>query len=339
MVDDSLYILEKMKDLNLSVSTQAYNSILYIVYNFRKTDKMWDVYKDIKSKNEHTYSTVVDGLCRQQKLEDAVSFLRDSEWKDVSGPSVVSFNSIMSAYCKSGFVYTAKYFLCTVLKCGLVPTVYSHNILINGLCLAGSIGEALELAGDMNIKHGVEPDTVTYNILAKGFHLLGNIDKGLRLLKDMLSSGFDLKLNSVVIPCNLCRLGELDMAIWLYDEICSKRILPNSRTRGAMLLGLCRKGMLLEPRALLNSLISTGCTVDITMYNIVIDGYAKSGYVEEALGLFRGVMESGGAPNVATFNSLIYGYCKTQNIAEARKGVLNHDPEQAPQPNSREQSM
>ncbi|KAL0897372.1 hypothetical protein Bca101_081333 [Brassica carinata] len=172
MVDDSLYILEKMKDLNLSVSTQAYNSILYIVYNFRKTDKMWDVYKNIESKNKHPYSTVVDGLCRQQKLEDAVSFLRDSEWKDVSGLSVVSFNSIMSAYCKSGFVYTAKSFLCTVLKCRLVPTVYSHNILINGLCLAGSIGEALELAGDMNIKHGVEPDTVTYNILAKGFHLL-----------------------------------------------------------------------------------------------------------------------------------------------------------------------
>ncbi|KAL0847306.1 hypothetical protein Bca101_020552 [Brassica carinata] len=86
-----------------------------------------------------------------------------------------------------------------------------------------------------------------------------------------------------------------------------------------MLLGLCRKRMLLEARVLLNSLISTGCTVDITLYNIVIDGYAKSGYIEEALGLFRGVMESGVAPNVATFNSLIYGYCKTQNIAEARK--------------------
>ncbi|KAJ4884006.1 Pentatricopeptide repeat protein [Raphanus sativus] len=62
-----------------------------------------------------------------------------------------------------------------VLKCGLVLTVYSHNILINRFCLAGSIGEALELAGDMNIKHGVEPDNVTYNILAKGCHLLGMI--------------------------------------------------------------------------------------------------------------------------------------------------------------------
>ncbi|KAL0740865.1 hypothetical protein Bca4012_082378 [Brassica carinata] len=294
MVDDSLYILEKMKDLNLSVSTQAYNSILYIVYNFRKTDKMWDVYKNIESKNKHPYSTVVDGLCRQQKLEDAVSFLRDSEWKDVSGLSVVSFNSII-----------------------LVPTVYSHNILINGLCLAGSIGEALELAGDMNIKHGVEPDTVTYNILAKGFHLLGNIDKGLRLLKDMLSSGFDLKLNSVVIPCSimlsdLCKTGRIEEAFSLFY-----RMKANGLIRPLQI----RRGMLLEARALLNSLISTGCTVDITLYNIVIDGYAKSGYVEEALGLFRGVMESGVAPNVATFNSLIYGYCKTQNIDEARKSA------------------
>ncbi|KAJ4884046.1 Tetratricopeptide repeat (TPR)-like superfamily protein [Raphanus sativus] len=229
------------------LSNSFSNSILY---NFRETDKMWDVYKDIESKNEHTYSTVVDGLCRQQKLEDAVSFLRDSEWKDVGGPSVVSFNSIMSA--QSGFVDTAKTFLCTVLKCGLVLTVYSHNILINRFYLAGSIGEVLELAGDLNIKHGVEPDTVTYNILAKGFHLLGmikwvweiiqqmldkgltpdvitctillcghcqlgNIDKGLRLLKDMRSSGSDLKLNSVIIPCSvmlsgLCKTGRIEEA-------------------------------------------------------------------------------------------------------------------------------
>lgn len=153
---------------------------------------------------------------------------------------------------QSGFVDTAKSFLCTVLKCGLVLTVYSHNILINRFCLAGSIGEALELAGDMNIKHGVEPDTVTYNILAKGCHLLGmikwvweiiqqmldkgltpdvitytillcghcqlgNIDKGLRLLKDMRSSGSDLKLNSVIIPCSvmlsgLCKTGRIEEA-------------------------------------------------------------------------------------------------------------------------------
>ncbi|KAG2317950.1 hypothetical protein Bca52824_021072 [Brassica carinata] len=49
-----------------------------------------------------------------------------------------------------------------VLKCGLVPSVYSHNILTNGLCLAGSIAEVLELAGEMN-KHGVEPSQ-SFNI-------------------------------------------------------------------------------------------------------------------------------------------------------------------------------
>ena len=52
---------------------------------------MWDVYNEIKvtgtTQSKQTNSIVIDGLCRQPNLQDAVSFLRDTEEKGL-GPSV-----------------------------------------------------------------------------------------------------------------------------------------------------------------------------------------------------------------------------------------------------------
>ncbi|KAK9992572.1 hypothetical protein SO802_027557 [Lithocarpus litseifolius] len=168
LMQDALFVLTKMKDLNLRASIQTDNSVLY---NLRHTDIMWDVRNEIKDsgtpENEYTSSILIHGLCEQSRLQDAVSFLQISEGKD-TGLSVVSFNTIMTRFCKLGYVDVAKSFFCMMLKCGLLPDSYSYNILIHGLCVAGSMEEALEFKNDME-KHGVEPDIVTYNILAKGF--------------------------------------------------------------------------------------------------------------------------------------------------------------------------
>ncbi|KAL6190207.1 hypothetical protein ACLB2K_036605 [Fragaria x ananassa] len=107
MVYDALTVLAKMKDLNLRVSTATYNCLLH---NLRHTDIMWNVYDAIKEsgtpENEYTSSILVDGLCEQASIQDAVSFLMEAQRKE-SGPSVVSVNTIMSRFFGRSFgVYT-----------------------------------------------------------------------------------------------------------------------------------------------------------------------------------------------------------------------------------------
>ncbi|KAM2887434.1 hypothetical protein FF1_011306 [Malus domestica] len=110
MVHDALSVLAKMRDLNLKVSTSTYNCLLH---NLRHTDIMWNVYNEIKNtgtpESDYTTSILIDGLCQQSGLQDAVSFLMDAERAE-TGPSVVSFNTIMSWSCKLGFVDVAKSF-------------------------------------------------------------------------------------------------------------------------------------------------------------------------------------------------------------------------------------
>nr|POE70406.1 putative pentatricopeptide repeat-containing protein [Quercus suber] len=98
LVQDALFVLAKMKDLNLRASIQTYNSLLH---NLRHTDIMWDVRNEIRDsgtpENEYTNSILIHGLCEQSRLQDAVSFLQISEGKD-TGLSVVSFNTIMTRF-------------------------------------------------------------------------------------------------------------------------------------------------------------------------------------------------------------------------------------------------
>ncbi|CAN8293690.1 unnamed protein product [Cochlearia groenlandica] len=319
MVDDSLYILEKMKDFNLNVSTNSYNSILY---NSRETNKMWDVLREINAKNDHTYSIVVDGLCRQQKVEDAVLFFRNSEWKDI-GPSVSSFNSIMSAYCKLGSVDIAKSLLCTVLKSGLVPSVYSHNILINGLCLVGSIDEALELADGMS-KHGVEPDTVTYNILAKCFHHLGMISWVWEVIQQMLDKGLSPDvITYMIVLCGHCQLGNIEKGFRLLKEMLSKGFELNSVIPcSVMLSGLCKTGRINEALSLFCDMRANGIRADLVAYSIVIHGLCRLGEFDMAVWLYNEMCSKRIVPNSRTHGAMLLGLCQKGMLLEART-VLN----------------
>lgn len=222
MVHDALFVLAKMKDLNLRVSLSTYNSLLY---NLRHTDIMWDVYDEIKSggipQNEYTSSIVVDGLCKQSKLQDAISFLEKTRGKE-PGLSSVSFNTIMSRFCNLGYVGVAKSFFCMMYKCGLLLDSYSYNIIIHGLCVAGSMEEALEFTGDME-KHGLEPDIVTYNILAQGFHLLGLMGGARMLIQKMLLKGSNPDyVTYTILICGHCCEGEIFKALKLREEMLSR---------------------------------------------------------------------------------------------------------------------
>ncbi|KAG8498799.1 hypothetical protein CXB51_005699 [Gossypium anomalum] len=337
MVHDALYVLAKMKDLKLHASILTYNSLLY---NLRHAYIMWDVYNEIKvagaTQSKQTNSIVIDGLCSQSKLQDAVSFLRETEAKGL-GPSVVSLNTIMSRYCKLGFTDVAKSFFCMMLKYGLLPDAYSYNILIHGLCIAGSMEEALELTTDME-KHGVEPDIVTYNILMKGFDLLGQmggawmviqrmLDKGLNPMLKMLSRGFQLSaLSYCVLLSSLCKIGQVHEALVLFYEMENHGVEPDHITYSILIHGLCKQGevqsalllykemcsrsipqihiqngMVLEARMYFDSLVMNDCAHDIVLYNIMIDGYVKHGNLEEAVELYRLITEKGITPTTKNF--------------------------------------
>ncbi|KAE8681286.1 cell division cycle 20.1, cofactor of APC complex-like [Hibiscus syriacus] len=295
------------------------------------TGTMWDVYDEIKAtgtvQSKQTNSVVIDGLCRLSKLQDAVSFLRETEAKGI-GPSIVSLNTIMSRYCKLGFTDIAKSFFCMMLndmkKHGVEPDMVTYNILTKGFRLHGQMDGAWILIQRM-LDKGSNPDVVTYTILICGHCQNGNVKEGLKLREEMLSCGLRLSvLLYSVLFSSLCKIGQLHEALVLFYEMEEQDLEPDHVTYSILIHGFCKRGengMILEARMYFDSLIMNDWADDIVLYNIMVDGYVRQGNLEEALELYKIITEKGITPTTVTFNSLIYGFCKNGNLAEARRLV------------------
>ncbi|XP_038972821.1 pentatricopeptide repeat-containing protein At1g62914, mitochondrial-like [Phoenix dactylifera] len=97
MIHDALCVLSKMDNPNMQASISTYDSLMY---NLRHTDMVWGIYKEIRARgvthSEYTYDILIDSLCKQQRLQDAISFFQDMQGRKEVKPCIVTFNTLMS---------------------------------------------------------------------------------------------------------------------------------------------------------------------------------------------------------------------------------------------------
>ncbi|CAI9274903.1 unnamed protein product [Lactuca saligna] len=315
MVHDALCIIAKMKDFNIQPSILTYNSLLH---NLRHSQSMWDVYNDIKEtgiqETKQTNSILVDGLCKQSLMQEAIALLHVKD----SPPHVASFNTVMSSFSKMGFGDIAQSIFCLMLKFGVKPDAYSYNILINGLCIAGSLQDALKLTNDM-VKHGVNPDSVTYNTLAKGFHVLGKINGASKMIQETLSKG--LNPNSIIytlLICGNCQEGKVDESMNLKNEMVSYGYQVNFISYSVLVSSLCKIARVDEALCLLYEMEIEGLKPDV-MYSIIIHGFCKQGEIQKAIHVYMEMCNNRIFPNVFTHRAVLLGFCSRGSLFETRK--------------------
>uniref|UniRef100_A0A0E0M8T8 Pentacotripeptide-repeat region of PRORP domain-containing protein n=1 Tax=Oryza punctata TaxID=4537 RepID=A0A0E0M8T8_ORYPU len=386
MVHDALYVLSKMSSLNMQISVFTYDSLLH---GLRMTGMALELFEEMEScgvsPSEYSHSILINGLCKQDKVGEALSFLQDARKEGKFKPLGMTFNILMSALCNWGFVQSAKSFLCLMLKYGLVPDRYTFSTLIHGLCKVGSMEEALTLFErvtkegmeleivtynslingyrllgltreipkiiQMMRGQGVEPDLVTYTILIAGHCESGDVEEGMKVRKDVLDQGLQLNIVTYSVLLNAlfkkgmfyeidnllgeiynigldmdviaysilihgyCKLGEIEKALQVCNAMCSsQRVMPTSLNHLSILLGLCKKGLLVEARWYLENVARKYQPTDVGFYNVVIDGYAKIGDIVNAVRLYDQITVAGMHPTIVTCNSLLYGYCKIGDL-------------------------
>ncbi|XP_037461975.1 putative pentatricopeptide repeat-containing protein At1g13630 isoform X1 [Triticum dicoccoides] len=389
MVHDALYVLSKMNSLNMQISVSTYDSLLY---GLRMTDMALELFDEMEaygiSHSEYSHSILIDGLCKQNKVGEALSFLQEAREGGMFRPLGMSFNTLMSALCNWGFIQPAKSFLCLMMKYGLNPNRYTYSTLIHGLCKVGCLDEAVDLLERVT-KEGMKLETVTYNSLINGYRLLGltreipkiiqfmryqgiepdlvtytiliaghceggDVEEGMKIRKDILDKGLQLNIVTYSVLLNAlfkkglvyevenllgeiysigldmdviaysilihgyCKLGEIERALEVCDVMCcSQKVVPTSLNHLSILLGLCKKGLLVEARWYLENVASRYQPGDVILYNVVIDGYAKVGDIGNAVRLYDQIVVAGMNPTIITCNSLLYGYCKFGDLHAA----------------------
>ncbi|KAL2931201.1 hypothetical protein RDABS01_036611 [Bienertia sinuspersici] len=117
----------------------------------------------------------------------------------------------------------------------------------------------------------------------------------------------------------LCKLGLLDDALSLLDEMEVNGVEPNVVSYNTILGHFYKKGMFEEGEKLWERMIKSGVVPDIMSYNFKLVGLINDGKLSEAMELVIEVESKGIRPDVGTYNALILKCCKEDDLDGVRK--------------------
>jgi pentatricopeptide repeat protein len=236
-----------------------------------------------------------------EQLGVLVSMLQDG-----CKPDVITMNTVVHGFCKSGRPQEARRILDDMLNGKFcAPDVVTFTTLISGYLDAGDHAEALSVLHTLMPRRRCSPTVVTYNCVLKGLFGLGQADTAMQVLEEMNANSVaaDPVTHTVVIK-GLCDMGQLDRAKELWDNVVWPSGIHDEYVYSAIFRGLCKHRKLEQACDFLYELVDCGVAPGVVCYNILIDAACKQGLKKQAYLLVKEMKRNGLAPDAVTWRIL-----------------------------------
>ncbi|ERM96974.1 hypothetical protein AMTR_s00074p00173610 [Amborella trichopoda] len=138
--------------------------------------------------NVVTYSILLDGLCKGERTEEAMSLLEDMYHNGLT-PNVVTYNTLMNTLFKRNKVEEALALHKEMGKIGCQPDVVTYRTLLDGLCKDERMDEAMSLLEEIYRNADVDGRTKETAYLAYIAHRMNERFANLMSTIDMLIDG------------------------------------------------------------------------------------------------------------------------------------------------------
>lgn len=128
----------------------------------------------------YTLNITMNCFCRLRKLGLAFSVL-----SKILKLSTITFSTLVNGLCLEGRVSEAVALVDRMVELNVRPDLITLTTLVNGLCLKGYVSEAMSLI-DRMVEHGFRPDGVTYRTILNNVRsmMLGSYFLASSLSKD-----------------------------------------------------------------------------------------------------------------------------------------------------------
>lgn len=299
--------------------------------------------------NVVTYNTVIDYLCEEKRIDDALRYFRAMPKMNIS-PSIVTYNTLLVCYQNiegDKNVDAAFALFNQMRKEGIAPSELTCNALVQILINAGRAEEAMNffatwgggLSADVNVPSSTPERAVedvptpllpielknTYNDEDRLAELQLRLNQ-CRLNNEMIEmeriyteffANPDLKPNLKI--CNLMILvyvqnREFEKIKAVMQEMVQHNIDANIHTYGALIDAYCRDKRVDDALQVMRTM--SPVKPDRAMYNFVISLLCNEGRMGEVEELYE-KMKQGVKPDAKTFHYIIYFYCRSPNAEVA----------------------
>ncbi|TKY59360.1 Pentatricopeptide repeat-containing protein [Spatholobus suberectus] len=262
-----------------------------------------------------TYTTLINGLCKVGRLEEAKKKFIEMLAKNLH-PDSVTYDTFIWSFCKQGKISSAFHVLKDMEINGCSKTLQTYNALIWGLGSKKQIFEIYGLMDEMREK-GISPDICTYNNIISCLCEGGKAKDAVSLLHEMLDKGISPNMSSFKILIKaFCKSGDFKVACELFDvalSICGHKEALYSLMFNELLAG----GQLLEAKELFEASLDRYLTLKNFMYKDLIERLCQDERLADANSLLHKLIDKGYGFNHASFMPVIDGFSKRGNKKQA----------------------
>ncbi|KAJ6373834.1 hypothetical protein OIU78_029510 [Salix suchowensis] len=261
---------------------------------------------------------ILEGFYEQDKFLEAFDyFVRISDANVKLGMWI--YNVLINGLCHQGYVGEAiQVFDIRCKNTGLPPTLHMFKTLFFGLCKKGWLVEAELVFEEMEVQ-GFFVDKVMYTSLMNAHGKNKKMKMAMRVYFRMLKKGCDPDICTYnTLIHGFLKMGLFDKAWVLWNLMSDMGIQPNEVTYNLMICYYCKQGKLDCAFDYFVRISDPNVKLGMLIYNVLINGLCHQGYVGEAIQVFDIMCKNTGLPPTRhMFKTLFFGLCKKGWLVEA----------------------
>ncbi|OVA06879.1 Pentatricopeptide repeat [Macleaya cordata] len=208
MVSNALEVLNRIREEKLRPSLSAVNILLKLLLQRGDFSIVWKLFRDMVGKGPHPSNYVFNVM---GSMKSASNVFMDMHRTGLT-PDIVTYNTLISGYCKAFDLSNAEDFATKMCASGWHPDITTYNIRMHGFCSSRKIKEAVKMLNEL-ISLGVVPNTVTYNTMMNGV-CSDILDRAMILTAKLLKMAFVPNVVTVnLLLSHFCRKGLPERAL------------------------------------------------------------------------------------------------------------------------------
>ncbi|XP_058086031.1 pentatricopeptide repeat-containing protein At1g02060, chloroplastic [Magnolia sinica] len=322
LIQQSIKLFRKMKELGVARSVFSFNSLFSILLPRGRTHMVKKLYDEMQSTDGiapdvYTFNILIRGFCLNSMVDEGFRFFKEMS-KFGCSPDLITYNTLVDGLCRIGKVKIAHNLLkgMRTKSPDLKPNVITYTTIIRGYCEKRSVAEVLDVFEEM-VRRGLKPNRITYNTLIQGLCDARELDKMKEILKGIMENGefrpdtctFNTLMNAH------CNAGKLDDALKMFEKMSELEVVPDSATYSVLIRSFCERGEFERAEELFDELgekeillRGDGCVPLVAAYNPIFEYLCAEGKTGKAERVFRQLLKKG-TQDPLSFKTLILGHC------------------------------
>ncbi|XVE51211.1 hypothetical protein DITRI_Ditri02bG0021500 [Diplodiscus trichospermus] len=248
----------------------SFNALMGACVNAKKYDKLNGFFRELPKKlsiqpDLVSYNTVIKAFCEMGSFDSASLMLDEMQKKGVE-PDLITFNTLLYEFFKNGKFVDGEKIWGKMMEKNVEPDIRSYNAKLLGLVSEKRMEEALNIVEEMRTR-GVKLDVFTFNYMIRGFINEGKLEEAKEWYGQIAKNGCapDKQTFAMLVPF-LCEKGDSRFAIEVCKDIFAKKKLVGAESLQRVVDELVKASMIEDAK----QLVELGKTNNFCRYKLKI---------------------------------------------------------------------